>query len=80
MKSGKGYRPADEVTCGGNALPFYAAIRLKLIRRQLLKTQDKVSFTIIKSVLCKNCLANVLILIAILLDSFLGQGVYVIRI
>lgn len=32
----------DEVTCGGNALPFYAAIRLRTIRKQLLKTRHKV--------------------------------------
>lgn len=44
MKSALGFRPADQVTCGGNALPFYAAVRMKLIRKTLLKTQDKVSF------------------------------------
>ncbi|KAH0721318.1 hypothetical protein KY290_006244 [Solanum tuberosum] len=33
----------DEVTCGGNALPFYAAIRLRTIRKQLLTTRDKIT-------------------------------------
>ncbi|KAK4378019.1 hypothetical protein RND71_004315 [Anisodus tanguticus] len=33
----------DEVTCGGNALPFYAAVRLKTIRKQLLTTRDKIT-------------------------------------
>lgn len=32
----------DDVTCGGNALPFYAAVRLRMIRKQLLTTGDKV--------------------------------------
>ncbi|XP_060195336.1 DNA repair protein recA homolog 2, mitochondrial-like [Lycium barbarum] len=30
----------DEVTCGGNALPFYAAVRLRTIGKQLLTTRD----------------------------------------
>lgn len=34
---------ADEVTCGGNALRFYAAVRLRLGRMGLLKTDDKVT-------------------------------------
>jgi len=34
----------NEVTCGGNALQFYAAVRLKLLRRGLLKSDDKVRF------------------------------------
>ncbi|CAI9099798.1 OLC1v1036674C1 [Oldenlandia corymbosa var. corymbosa] len=38
LKPGPRYNPSEEVTCGGNALPFYAAIRLKLIRKKLLKT------------------------------------------
>ncbi|XP_010056693.2 DNA repair protein recA homolog 2, mitochondrial isoform X1 [Eucalyptus grandis] len=31
----------DEVTCGGNALKFYAAVRMRLVRMGLLKTDDK---------------------------------------
>lgn len=41
LKSAQGCRPADLVTCGGNALPFYAAVRMRLFRKALLKTQDK---------------------------------------
>ncbi|CDP14178.1 unnamed protein product [Coffea canephora] len=41
LKSAQGNRPADQVTCGGNALPFYAAVRMKLFRKALLKTRDK---------------------------------------
>ncbi|XP_071911734.1 DNA repair protein recA homolog 2, mitochondrial-like [Coffea arabica] len=33
--------PADQVTCGGNALPFYVAVRMKLFKKALLKTRDK---------------------------------------
>jgi recombination protein RecA len=32
-----------EVTCGGNALRFYAAVRLRLSRKGLIKTEDKVN-------------------------------------
>jgi recombination protein RecA len=38
LKSGR----AEEVTCGGNALKFYSAVRLRMIRTGLLKTGDKV--------------------------------------
>ncbi|KAM3288710.1 DNA repair protein recA 2, mitochondrial [Capsicum chacoense] len=33
----------EEVTCGGNALPFYAAVRLRTIRKLLLTTRDKIT-------------------------------------
>ncbi|KAJ6778660.1 DNA REPAIR PROTEIN RECA-like protein 2 MITOCHONDRIAL [Salix koriyanagi] len=38
LKSGR----AEEVTCGGNALKFYSAVRLRLNRTRLLKTKDRV--------------------------------------
>ncbi|KAG6744865.1 hypothetical protein POTOM_051505 [Populus tomentosa] len=39
LKSGR----AEEVTCGGNALKFYSAVRLRMIRTRLLKiTEDRV--------------------------------------
>ncbi|XP_020267127.1 DNA repair protein recA homolog 2, mitochondrial isoform X7 [Asparagus officinalis] len=31
----------NEVTCGGNALKFYSAIRMRITRRNLLHTEDK---------------------------------------
>jgi RecA/RadA recombinase len=43
-KSGQRFGRMDEVTCAGNALKFYAAVRLKMIRKELLKTEDKVIF------------------------------------
>ncbi|XP_023731698.1 DNA repair protein recA homolog 2, mitochondrial [Lactuca sativa] len=33
----------NEVTCGGNALPFYSAVRMRIARKGLLKTQEKVT-------------------------------------
>ncbi|KAK4485475.1 hypothetical protein RD792_008117 [Penstemon davidsonii] len=41
LKLVEGSVRADEVTCGGNALKFYAAIRLRISRMALLKTEDK---------------------------------------
>ncbi|CAK9183840.1 unnamed protein product [Ilex paraguariensis] len=41
LRSGQGFGHADEVTCGGNALRFYAAVRLKIVRKGLLRTNDK---------------------------------------
>ncbi|KAK7837898.1 dna repair protein reca like protein 2 [Quercus suber] len=42
-KSGQGFGLVDEVTCGGNALKFYAAVRMKMIRTGLLKAEEKVT-------------------------------------
>ncbi|KAF5449428.1 hypothetical protein F2P56_029873 [Juglans regia] len=44
-KSVQGFGRVDEVTCGGNALKFYASVRLKMIRKALLKTEDKWQWT-----------------------------------
>ncbi|KAL6555367.1 hypothetical protein OROGR_006625 [Orobanche gracilis] len=41
LKLVEGSVHADEVTCGGNALKFYAAIRLRISRKGLLKAEDK---------------------------------------
>lgn len=41
-KYGQGNGHLEEVTSGGNALKFYAAIRLRLVRLALMKTEDKV--------------------------------------
>ncbi|WJX78329.1 hypothetical protein P8452_61565 [Trifolium repens] len=40
-KAFRGRGRMDEVTCGGNALRFYAAVRLRLSRMGLIKTEDK---------------------------------------
>ncbi|KAL6138055.1 hypothetical protein ACLB2K_063341 [Fragaria x ananassa] len=55
--SGQGFGPVDEVTCGGNALRFYAAVRLRIKRTQLLKTEDKITGLGISVQVVKNKLA-----------------------
>lgn len=42
-KSNMRFPHSEEVTCGGNALRFQAAIRLKMIRTGLIKTDNEVS-------------------------------------
>ncbi|XP_024015771.1 DNA repair protein recA homolog 2, mitochondrial isoform X2 [Eutrema salsugineum] len=42
-KSRMRFPHAEEVTCGGNALRFQAAIRLKMIRTGLIKTDSEIS-------------------------------------
>ncbi|XP_071737616.1 DNA repair protein recA homolog 2, mitochondrial [Rutidosis leptorrhynchoides] len=39
----EGLKNVNEVTCGGNALPFYSAVRLRIARKGLLRTQEKVT-------------------------------------
>lgn len=56
-KSAKEYGSVEEVTCGGNALRFYAAVRLRLSRVRLIKTEDKVEGVMICAQVVKNKLA-----------------------
>ncbi|CAK7342650.1 unnamed protein product [Dovyalis caffra] len=53
LKSGR----AEEVTCGGNALKFYSAVRLRMIRTGLLKTDDKITGLGVCAQVVKNKLA-----------------------
>lgn len=53
----EGLRNVNEVTCGGNALPFYSAVRMRIARKGLLKTQDKVTGLEICVEVIKNKLA-----------------------
>ncbi|URD72883.1 DNA repair protein recA [Musa troglodytarum] len=41
LRSTHGFREQDEVTCGGNALKFYAAVRMRIRRNCLLHSEDK---------------------------------------
>ncbi|XP_057982705.1 DNA repair protein recA homolog 2, mitochondrial isoform X7 [Malania oleifera] len=43
LKSNQGLGHMGEVTCGGNALEFHAAVRMRIVRKGLLKTNDKVT-------------------------------------
>ncbi|KAK7244496.1 hypothetical protein RIF29_39319 [Crotalaria pallida] len=56
-KSVKGCGPMEEVTCGGNALRFYAAIRLRLSRTGLIKSEEKVEGLQVSVQVVKNKLA-----------------------
>ncbi|KAK7336512.1 hypothetical protein VNO77_17054 [Canavalia gladiata] len=55
--SDKGYGSMEEVTCGGNALRFYSAVRLRLSRMGLIKTEDKVEGVTVCVQVVKNKLA-----------------------
>lgn len=56
----QGISQAEEVTCGGNFLPFYAAVRLKLIRKNLITNGDKATGLGLSVQVVKNKLAPVL--------------------
>ncbi|XP_031102819.1 DNA repair protein recA homolog 2, mitochondrial [Ipomoea triloba] len=57
VQSSKAFGRAEEVTCGGNALPFYAAVRLRMIRKELLKANDKITGLRVSVQVVKNKLA-----------------------
>lgn len=42
LRTFQGLGNVNEVTCGGNALKFYAAIRMRIMRTGLLKSEDEV--------------------------------------
>ncbi|PON34994.1 DNA recombination and repair protein [Parasponia andersonii] len=56
-KSSKGFECMDEYTCGGNALKFYAAVRLRLKKAGLLKVENEVTGLGISVQVVKNKLA-----------------------
>ncbi|GAB4843895.1 hypothetical protein Ancab_013859 [Ancistrocladus abbreviatus] len=57
VKRSEGFGHTGEVTCGGNALKFYAAVRLRISRMGLLKMEDKISGLKICVQVVKNKLA-----------------------
>ncbi|KAF3442007.1 hypothetical protein FNV43_RR15923 [Rhamnella rubrinervis] len=57
LKSGNAFGHMDEVTCGGNALNFFAAVRLRIRRTGLLRTGNEVSGLGISVQVVKNKLA-----------------------
>ncbi|PPD68007.1 hypothetical protein GOBAR_AA37595 [Gossypium barbadense] len=59
-KQSQAFGHMDEVTCGGNALKFYSAIRLRMIRTGLLKNEDKVTGLGVCVQVVKNKLAPVM--------------------
>ncbi|XP_054817052.1 DNA repair protein recA homolog 2, mitochondrial [Prosopis cineraria] len=56
-KSGQACGPVEEVTCGGNALGFHAAVRMRLSRMRLLKSEDQAEGLAICVQVLKNKLA-----------------------
>ncbi|XP_021887893.1 DNA repair protein recA homolog 2, mitochondrial [Carica papaya] len=57
VKPGKHFGHMEEVTCGGNALKFYAAVRLRMLRTGLLKMGDKITGLSVCIQVVKNKLA-----------------------
>ncbi|KAJ0098489.1 hypothetical protein Patl1_20414 [Pistacia atlantica] len=57
VKPGQVFGRFDEVTCGGNSLKFYAALRLRMMRTGLLKTGDQISGLGVSVQVVKNKLA-----------------------
>lgn len=57
IRSGLRCGRMEEVTCGGNALKFYAAVRLKMTRKRLLEINDKVTGLGVSVQVVKNNLA-----------------------
>ncbi|KAG8646487.1 hypothetical protein MANES_09G011100v8 [Manihot esculenta] len=57
VKSGKGLGCVGEDTCGGNALKFYSAVRLRMVKTGLLKTEDKATGLAVSVQVVKNKLA-----------------------
>ncbi|CAI0439703.1 unnamed protein product [Linum tenue] len=53
-------RHVEEVTCGGKALKFYSAVRLRMNRMRLLKTADKVTGLGVRVEVVKNKLGPAL--------------------
>ncbi|XP_072974921.1 DNA repair protein recA homolog 2, mitochondrial isoform X2 [Typha angustifolia] len=57
LRSSQGFGENSEVTCGGNALKFYAAIRMRISRRGLIHNEDKVTGLSVSVQIMKNKLA-----------------------
>nr|CAD1828367.1 unnamed protein product [Ananas comosus var. bracteatus] len=57
LRSNQSVGEKNEVACGGNALKFYAAIRMRISRKGLLQTEDKITGVGISVQIVKNKLA-----------------------
>ncbi|XP_068662464.1 DNA repair protein recA homolog 2, mitochondrial isoform X2 [Aristolochia californica] len=57
VKSSQVFGYASEVTCGGNALKFHAAIRLRIMKRGLIVVEDEIAGIGISVQVVKNKLA-----------------------
>ncbi|KAG0501417.1 hypothetical protein HPP92_001489 [Vanilla planifolia] len=59
-KPSKGFSDGNEFTCGGSALRFYAAVRMRIMRKELLHFQDKITGISIAVQIMKNKMAPAL--------------------
>lgn len=57
LRSSAGLEPLNEVTCGGNALKFYSAMRLRIKRKNLVHQEDEITGVSISVQIMKNKLA-----------------------
>ncbi|KAF8395778.1 hypothetical protein HHK36_019729 [Tetracentron sinense] len=57
LRSGHGFGNSYEVTCGGNALKFYSAVRMRITRTGLLKTENEITGLGVRVQVMKNKLA-----------------------
>ncbi|KAJ6794359.1 DNA repair protein recA-like protein 2, mitochondrial isoform X1 [Iris pallida] len=73
LRSSGGLGQENVVACGGKALKFYSAVRMKLLRRDLLHNEDKVTGIGISVQVMKNKLAPPLKMAS--LDIEFGRGV-----
>ncbi|OVA19901.1 AAA+ ATPase domain [Macleaya cordata] len=53
----EGFGNANEVTCGGNALKFYAAVRMRTMKTGLLRNEDEITGVSVSVQIVKNKLA-----------------------
>lgn len=73
-KSGQGLGRVDEVTSGGNALKFYAALRLRMMRKRLFKVEDKITGLEVSVQVVKNKLAPAMKKADLIIEF--GKGFY----
>ncbi|KAJ4978913.1 hypothetical protein NE237_009693 [Protea cynaroides] len=57
VRSCQGLGHTNEVSCGGNALKFYSAVRLRILRRGLLKNENEITGIGVSVQVVKNKLA-----------------------
>ncbi|PIA57291.1 hypothetical protein AQUCO_00600197v1 [Aquilegia coerulea] len=56
----KGFGRGTEITCGGNALEFYSAVRMKIARKGLIQKEDEIAGLSVCVQIVKNKLAPVM--------------------
>lgn len=75
LRTFQGLGNVNEVTCGGNALKFYAAIRMRIMRTGLLKSEDEVTGLSVSVQVMKNKLAPATAMKKADLEIGFGKGI-----